>query len=75
MEFLEDGQLELYNLQHDIGETKNLAESMPDKTRELHEKLIAWRKSVNAPMPTKNEDIQLVEPKKTKQERKKAKAD
>ena len=75
MEFLEDGQLELYDLQHDIGETKNLAESMPDKTRELYEKLVAWRKSVNAPMPTRNEDIQPVEPKTGKKAGKNANAD
>ncbi len=54
MEFLEDGHLELYNLSDDIGESKNLAKSMPEKTSELHARLIAWRASVNAPMPTKN---------------------
>ncbi|MFM7210343.1 MAG: sulfatase-like hydrolase/transferase, partial [Verrucomicrobiota bacterium] len=51
MEYLEDGRLELYNLKDDLGETKNLADSMPDKAKELREKLIAWRKQVNAPMP------------------------
>lgn len=55
MEYLEDGRLELYNLSDDIGETKNLATEMPEKTRELHDRLIAWRAEVNAPMPTKNE--------------------
>jgi arylsulfatase A-like enzyme len=55
MEYLEDGKLELYNLRADIGETKNLAAEMPDKAKELHARLVAWRKEVNAPMPTKNE--------------------
>lgn len=55
MEFLEDGRLELYNLEDDIGETKNLARMMPEKTQELHAKLVAWRNEVHAPMPTKNE--------------------
>lgn len=55
MEFLEDGRLELYNLKDDIGETKNLAKEMPDKAKELHERLLAWRAEVKAPMPTKNE--------------------
>jgi len=54
MEFLEDGRLELYNLRDDIGEKNNLAMSMPDKTRELHNRLVAWRKDINAPMPTPN---------------------
>ncbi len=55
MEFLEDGRLELYNLANDIGETKNLAKENPDKAKELHARLVAWRAEVNAPMPTKNE--------------------
>jgi arylsulfatase A-like enzyme len=55
MEFLEDGRLELYNLRDDVGETKNLAKEMPDRTKDMHGRLVAWRKDVNAPMPTKNE--------------------
>ena len=55
MEYLEDGRLELYNLSEDIGETKNLASEMPDKAQELHNRLVAWRTEVNAPMPTKND--------------------
>ncbi len=55
MEYLEDGKLELYNLRDDLGETNNLAQSMPDKAKELHTRLVAWRKEVNAPMPTKND--------------------
>jgi len=54
MEFLEDGRLELYNLHDDIGETKNLATSQPEKARELHARLVAWRTETKAPMPTKN---------------------
>jgi len=54
MEFFEDGRLELYNLRDDIGETKNLAQTMPEKTQELHAKLKAWRESIHAPMPVPN---------------------
>ena len=53
IEFFEDSRLELYNLKDDIGEAKNLAKTMPDKTRALHQRLRAWRKAVNAPVPTK----------------------
>ena len=53
IEFFEDGRLELYDLKNDIGETTNLAEKMPDKARALHKRLVEWRKSVNAPVPTK----------------------
>ena len=55
MEYLEDGRLELYNLREDIGESKNLAATMPGKTKELHAKLVAWRAAVKAPMPAKND--------------------
>jgi hypothetical protein len=63
MEFFEDGRLELYNLRDDIGEQKNLASAMPDKAKELHEKMLAWRQSVGAKMPEKNTDIKPVEKK------------
>jgi len=53
IEFFEDGRLELYNLKNDISEKNNLADKMPEKTKELHQLLIQWRKSVNAPVPTK----------------------
>ena len=33
---------------------KDLAESNAAKAKELHDKLVAWRKSVNAQMPTPN---------------------
>ncbi len=52
IEFFEDNRLELYNLADDIGEATDLAARMPDKTRELHDRLVAWRKAVNAPVPT-----------------------
>jgi len=55
MEFLEDGRLELYNLRDDIGESRNLAKEMPDKAKELHTRLVAWRTEVKAPMPTRND--------------------
>ncbi|MDQ3623586.1 MAG: sulfatase [Verrucomicrobiota bacterium] len=54
MEFLEDNRLELYNLREDIGESKNLATAQPERTKELHAKLVAWRAAVKAPMPTPN---------------------
>ena len=57
MEFFEDDRVELYNLRDDLGETKNLAATMPDKADELHEKLLAWREELHAPMPTKNMEI------------------
>jgi arylsulfatase A-like enzyme len=54
MEFLEDGRLELYDLKNDIGESRNLALAVPEKTKQLKDRLDRWRQQVNAPMPTKN---------------------
>ena len=51
IEFFEDGRLELYDLGSDIGESRNLASSMPAKAKELHSRLRSWRRAVNAPMP------------------------
>ena len=45
MEFFEDGRLELYNLKDDLGEKTNLAAKMPEKAKELHGKLVAWREA------------------------------
>jgi len=61
-EFFEDGRLELYNLKADIGEKLNLASSETAKLNELHEQLIAWRKRINAPMPTPNPDAGKASP-------------
>ncbi len=61
MEYLEDGHLELYNLRDDVGETKNLSQKMPDKAKELHTRLVAWRNEVKAPMPIKNEGFESTE--------------
>lgn len=62
MEFFEDGRLELYNLRDDIGESRNLAKERPDKTKELHDMMIAWRRTVNAPMPTPHRPETQTEP-------------
>ena len=56
IEFFEEGNLELYNLQEDPNETSNLAASHPEKAEELLKQLKAWRKSVDAQMPTPNPD-------------------
>ena len=54
IEFFEDGHVELYDLGKDISEKNDLSAAMPEKTRQLHEKLKAWRKEVDAKMPPVN---------------------
>ncbi len=46
--------MELYNIAQDISEKTNLVVQQPDKVKELHAKVIAWRKEVGALMPTPN---------------------
>lgn len=52
-EYFEDGGLELYDLQKDPGERINLISKMPEKAKQLREKLLAWREEMDAPIPTK----------------------
>ena len=40
--------VELFDLSEDIGETKNLADSKPQKVRELYESLVAYLKEVDS---------------------------
>jgi arylsulfatase A-like enzyme len=56
IEFYEDGRRELYNLEHDAGETKDLSSLLPDKAAQMAAQLNAWRKAVGAQMPTPNPD-------------------
>lgn len=51
LEFFETGDLELYNLNTDIGEQHNLAKSHLEQKEELYQDLLKWRASVNAPVP------------------------
>lgn len=56
IEWYEDNRVELFNLRDDSGEQRNLAATEAAKAKELQSKLAAWRKSVNAVMPTPNPD-------------------
>jgi len=57
-QYFESGDLELYNLRDDIGETTNLATSHPERRDELLRRMTAWRKRVGAPVPaTPNPDF------------------
>ena len=42
---------ELYNLAEDLGEKNDLSKRHPDKVSQLHQKLKAWRKQLDAKMP------------------------
>ncbi|MEM7143838.1 MAG: sulfatase [Verrucomicrobiota bacterium] len=57
IEHFDGTPVELYDIENDIGETVNLAYSMPEKTTELLDDLRRWRVEVGAQMPTLNPDF------------------
>jgi len=54
VEHFEDGRLELFDLASDPGERHDLGAARPERARELHGRLVAWRKQVAAAMPSPN---------------------
>ncbi len=57
LEYLDDGHMELYNLQDDLGEQVDLAQRFPDRKEQMAAKLQTWRAAVDAQMPTPNPDF------------------
>lgn len=51
IERFDDDSLELFDLQADQSEKRNLADSMPDVAARLRTKLVAWRAETKAAMP------------------------
>jgi arylsulfatase A-like enzyme len=52
IEYFEDGELELYNLQDDVSEKYNVVQQYPEITRNLLNIMLQWRKLTGAPVPT-----------------------
>ena len=48
------GALELFDLEADSGERRNLVDEMPERARKMHAKLRAWRQRVGAQEMTPN---------------------
>lgn len=63
-EYFEDGALELYDLESDIGEAQNLVEVKSEVAKSLHQQLKDWRKEIGAPVPNEpNPDFDAEEEK------------
>lgn len=56
IEYFEGGRIELYRLDEDPCETTDLATRTPATTARLQAKLAAWRRQVNARLPSHNPD-------------------
>ena len=54
LEYFEDGRVELYDLEADPGEQKDLAEVRSDVALRLRDRLARWRAAVGAQMPQPN---------------------
>ncbi|MCC6509480.1 MAG: sulfatase [Pirellulaceae bacterium] len=54
IEWFEDGQVELFDVVKDIGETVDLSQSHPDIVKQLRDDLHAWQKQVGAQLPIAN---------------------
>ena len=52
IEYFEDGRTELFNLDTDISESKNLATDHPEIASSLRSSLSKWRTQIKAPVPT-----------------------
>ncbi|MDF1756012.1 MAG: sulfatase [Verrucomicrobiales bacterium] len=58
----EQNELELYDLESDIHENTNLLKQEPEKAQILHGKLLDWRTSVGAQLPSKNDTFDEAKP-------------
>lgn len=54
------GRMELFNLNEDIGETKNLMEEQPETAKELAQILSNYLRSVEAQMPSNKETGEII---------------
>jgi arylsulfatase A len=52
IEYFDDGTVELYNVEEDLSERKNLASSQPELAARLTKRLHAWRAETGAKLPT-----------------------
>ena len=51
IQYLKEGNIELYNLRKDLKESHNLATENPEKAQGLLKELVGWRKANKVPLP------------------------
>lgn len=62
IKFYETGEVRLYDLAGDLGETRDLSAELPDKAAELDTRLSEYLDAINAPMPVVNPDYGNAKP-------------
>ena len=55
LKFYDDDSVELYNLENDISEAKNLAKDNPEKAKAMRYELEQWLINVGASIPQRSE--------------------
>ncbi|MBS1797047.1 MAG: sulfatase [Acidobacteria bacterium] len=58
----ETGKLDLYDLEKDIGERRDLSDKLPDKAAEMERRMNAYLKEIGAQMPQPNPDYDPSKP-------------
>ncbi|MCX7008366.1 MAG: hypothetical protein NTY53_14145 [Kiritimatiellaeota bacterium] len=58
----ETGALKLFNISKDPGERRDLASELPDKVKELNQRLTDYLAAVNAQMPVPNPNFDPTKP-------------
>ena len=53
-QYIAEPTIELYNLRTDIGESRNLVTSEPERARQQRQRLHRWMESINANVPAQN---------------------
>ncbi|WP_231756595.1 sulfatase [Lignipirellula cremea] len=51
IQYFEDGDLELFNLREDLGESTSLAKTEPEQTQRMLQQLQQWQQALHAPIP------------------------
>ncbi len=57
LEYFENGSVQLFDLENDIGEKKDLSKEKPEMTQKLLKMLQDWRKEVDAKMPLPKDTV------------------
>jgi hypothetical protein len=59
IEFFETGKIELYDVEDDIAEARDLSAELPDVAKRMLDLLCGWRDEVGAKYPAPNPDYRL----------------
>ncbi len=62
LHYYETGESKLYNLAHDLKESKDLSDKMPEKADELHRRLTSYLVNIGAKLPVPNPQYDAANP-------------